>query len=358
MQRALALAQRGEGQTSPNPPVGAVIVRAGKLLGQGWHRRAGTPHAEVLAIRSAGTRARGSTLYVTLEPCCTSGRTPPCTQAIIKAGIRQVVFATRDPNPRHNGRGASILRRAGLKVIEGICAPQARQLIAPFARWITTQRPYLTLKLAVSLDGKIADCRRESRWITSATSRRAVQALRRKADAILVGAGTIIADDPALGPKPARGHRPWRVVVTGRGTIPANAQVLTDQYRSKTIIATTRRGATRRQATWLAKGVRVWVLPEAKGTVALVSLLKKLGRLGCLRVLCEGGGELAASLIRARLVDECQFFIAPKILGGRKAIPAVGGTGWPLEQAPKLSFTECRRIGEDLLITAKPKQRN
>lgn len=360
MARALMLARRGEGLTRPNPPVGAVIVRArrlisqGYLVGQGWHHRSGTPHAEALAIRNAGARARNATLYVTLEPCCTQGRTSPCTQAIIQAGIRRVVLAARDPNPRHNGRGVAILRKAGIEVIEGIGAPAARQLIAPFTQWIRTLHPYLTLKLAISLDGNIADERGRSRWITGPAARRQVHAWRRSADAILVGANTVFVDDPTLLPKPPGGRRPWRIVVDTRGTLAPNARIFTDGNQPQTIIATTRRCPARRQTAWRSTGVQVWVLPESQGRVSLGALMKKLGKLGCLHVLCEGGGELAAALIHAGLVNEFRFFIAPRIIGGGKAPRAVGGAGWPLSAAPKLIFTECRRMGQDLLIKARP----
>jgi diaminohydroxyphosphoribosylaminopyrimidine deaminase/5-amino-6-(5-phosphoribosylamino)uracil reductase len=356
MARALALARRGEGLTRPNPPVGAVIVRARRLIGQGWHHHSGALHAEALAIRDAGARARNATLYVTLEPCCTQGRTPPCTRAIIQSGIRRVVLAVRDPNPRHNGRGIAILRKAGLEVMEGVAAPEARQLIAPFTQWIRTGCPYLTLKLAVSLDGKIADERGRSRWITGPAARRQVQAWRRSTDAILVGARTVLADDPSLLPKPSGGRRPWRVVVDTRGTLASSAKIFTDGFQAQTIIATTRRCPARRQTAWRAGGAQVWVLPGSRGGVSLGTLMKKLGRLGVLHILCEGGGELAAALIRAGLVNEFQFFIAPRIIGGRKAPGAVGGAGWPLSAAPKLVFSECRRMGQDLLIRAIPKK--
>ncbi len=362
MARALALARQGEGLTRPNPPVGAVIVRAhrlvhqGYLVGQGWHHYSGGLHAEALAIQEAGARARNATLYVTLEPCCTQGRTPPCTRAIITAGIRRVVLAVRDPNPRHNGRGIAILRKAGIEVIENVGAPAARQLIAPFTHWIRTLRPYLTLKLAESLDGKIADERGRSRWITGPAARRQVQAWRRNADAILVGARTVLADDPSLLPKPPGGRRPWRVVVDTRGTLTPNAKIFTDGQQTQTIIATTRRCPMRRQTAWRSTGAHVWVLPVSHSGVSLTALMKKLGRLGCLHVLCEGGGNLAASLIRASLVNEFRFFIAPRIIGGGKALAAIGGAGWPLSVAPKLVFTECRQMGQDILITARPRQ--
>ncbi|MFA5044014.1 MAG: bifunctional diaminohydroxyphosphoribosylaminopyrimidine deaminase/5-amino-6-(5-phosphoribosylamino)uracil reductase RibD [Kiritimatiellia bacterium] len=357
MARALELARRGEGLTRPNPPVGAVIVRGSEPVGQGWHRRAGGPHAEALAIRNAGARARNATLYVTLEPCCTQGRTPPCTRAIIQSGIRRAVIAARDPNPKHNGRGVAILRKAGIEVIEGVGALEARQLIAPFTQWIRTRRPYLTLKLAVSLDGKIADERGRSRWITGPAARAQVQAWRRGADAILVGARTALADNPTLLPKPPRGRRPWRVVVDSRGILASHAKIFTDGNQAQTIVATTRRCPARRRAAWQSAGAQVWVLAGSRDGVSPAALMKKIGGLGVLHVLCEGGGELAASLIRAELVNEFRFLIAPRIIGGGKAPGAVGGAGWPLSAAPKLVFTECRRMGQDILIKARPERR-
>lgn len=356
MARALVLARRGEGLTRPNPPVGAVIVRGRNLVGEGWHHHSGGLHAEALAIQKAGQRARNATLYVTLEPCCTQGRTPPCTQAIIQSGIRRVVLAVRDPNPRHNGLGIAVLRKAGVEVSEGVGALEARRLIAPFQQWIRTRRPYLTLKLAVSLDGKIADERGRSRWITGPAARRQVQVWRRSADAVLVGARTALADDPSLLPKPSGKRRPWRIIVDTRGNLASDAKIFTDGHQAQTIIATTRQCPARRRNAWLLTGAQVWVLPGSRGGVSLAALMKALGRLGCLHVLCEGGGELAASLIRAGLVNEFRFFIAPCIIGG-KAPGAVGGISWPLLSAPKLVFTECRRMGQDILIKARPEQR-
>jgi diaminohydroxyphosphoribosylaminopyrimidine deaminase/5-amino-6-(5-phosphoribosylamino)uracil reductase len=354
MRQALALARRAEGLTRPNPPVGALVVKHGRIIGSGWHQGAGTPHAEALALSAAGAHARGATLYVTLEPCCTQGRTPPCTGAIIAAGIKTVVAAIRDPNPRHRGRGFRQLRRAGIEVIEGVGSEEARELIAPFARWISVGRPYLTLKLAMTLDGKIADYRGLSKWITSPAARREVQALRRRADAILVGAGTVRADNPNLLPRPAHGRRPWRVVVDSRGELEDHYQIFQPPGAARTIVATTRHCPENIRARRRAAGAQVWALPIAAGRVSLPTLFRRLGALGLLHVVCEGGGELAAALIRARLVDEFWFFVAPRILGGKTAIGAVGGPGWPLPSAPELVFTERRRVGRDLLIMARP----
>lgn len=358
MAQALALAQQGAGLTRPNPPVGALVVRGDRVVGRGYHHAAGRLHAEALALRAAGARARGATLYVTLEPCCTTGRTPPCVRAILRSGIRRVVVGARDPNPRHDGRGLRWLRRQGIRVLENVYAPEARELIAPFARWITSGRPFVTLKLGMSLDGKIADGRRRSRWITGSASRREVQELRRRADAILVGAGTVLADDPSLLPKPAKGRRPFRVILDSRGKVPASVRALADADRSRTIMATTRLCPAQRLGEWKKRGAQVWILPRAAGRVSLPAVIKRLGKLGILHVLCEGGGEVAEALLRARLVNAFVFYLAPRILGGHDSVGAVGGRGWPLARAPELRFTGCRRLGQDMVITAMPVHEN
>ena len=231
MRRALALARRGEGCTRPNPPVGAVVVVRNRLVGQGYHQIAGGPHAEVHALRKAGRHSAGATLYVTLEPCSTQGRTPPCTDAIIAAGVRRVVVAVRDPNPRHAGRGLIVLRRKGIEIHEGVVADQATELLRPFAKWIQHKTPYVTLKLAMTLDGRIADAQGRSQWITGPAMRGAVHALRRRVDAILVGRETAAIDDPNLLPRPARGRQPFRVVVDSRGRLPPNLRMLHDGFR-------------------------------------------------------------------------------------------------------------------------------
>lgn len=354
MAQALALARRGEGLTRPNPPVGAVVVRKGVVVGRGYHHTAGRSHAEVLALQVAGPKAMGATLYVTLEPCSTFGRTPPCTSAIWRSGIRRVVVGIRDPNPRHYGRGIRILRQHGIGVIENVGAAEARKLMAPFAKWITTGHPCVTLKLGMSADGKIADIRRCSRWITGPASRREVQGLRQSADAILVGAGTVLADDPSLLPKPAKGRRPLRVILDARGGVSVKARVLTDSARKRTIMATTHRCPLRRRQEWLERGAQVWVLPEAGGGVSLPAVMKRLGKMGILHVLCEGGGDVAEALIRARLVDAYVFYVTPCILGGKTSVGAVGGKGWLLSMAPTLAFTACRFCGRDLVIKAVP----
>lgn len=358
MAEALALARRGEGRTRPNPPVGAVVVKGGRIVGRGWHAGAGGPHAEVVALRDAGARARGATLYITLEPCSTWGRTPPCTDAIRAAGVKSVVAAVRDPNPKHRGRGLRLLKRAGLEVRCGEGAAEAENLLRPFASWITRRRPWLTLKLACTLDGRIADAAGHSRWITGAAARRWVQDLRRRADAILVGAGTVRADNPSLLPRPARGRQPWRVVAVGRSGVPLDSQVCTDAQSSRTLLAVTAEGADRVGSDALARGVQMVVLPAAAGgRPSMRHLMEHLGALGLLHVVCEGGGELAAELLREGLVDELAMFFAPRVLGGRGARPSVGGADVPLAAAQELEWISTERVGRDLLVRARPVQR-
>ncbi len=323
MQRALALARRGEGLTRPNPPVGAVLVQNGKIIAEGFHKKAGGPHAEVNCLKSAIGNLKSSILYVTLEPCSTQGRTPPCTDLILARGIRRVVIGAKDPNPVHAGRGIRLLRRAGVEVITGVCRAEAEALIAPFAKLILTGMPYVTLKLASTLDGRIADSSGKSKWITGPQARAKVQELRRAADAIMVGAGTVRADDPSLLPRPAKGRAPWRVIVGS--TLQANVKVLTDEAASRTLVMND----------------------------PLKKILRDLGRRGAMHVLCEGGGELAGSLVRAGLVDEFALFIAPSLLGG-DGVPMFGKKGWPLEKMPLLDFRALEKCGKDAFMRAVP----
>lgn len=351
MDTALRLARRGEGLTRPNPPVGAVVVRNGRLVGSGYHRRAGGPHAEVYALRQAGARARGATLYVTLEPCSSWGRTPPCTEAILAAGIRRVVAAIRDPNPRHAGRGFWILRRAGVEVEWGVGAEQAEDLIAPFASFILRKRPHLTLKLGLTLDGRIADRTGRSRWITGAASRQVVQALRRRADAILVGAGTASADDPGLLPHPPRGRAPFRIIVDAIGRVPLASRVFNDPAASRTLFATTAACPEAYRRALAARGVEVALLPACRGRLSLRALMPLLYKRGIMQVLCEGGGMLAASLVAEGWADELYLFTAPLLLGGA-GVAALAGRGWLLRDAPRFTLKEVARVGEDVMIRA------
>lgn len=354
MKAAISLAAKGVGLTRPNPPVGAVVVRKGVLVGSGYHKKAGAAHAEVLALRGAGDRAKGATLYVTLEPCSTQGRTPPCTQAVIDAGISRLVCAVRDPNSMHKGRGLRILKKAGLEIVEGVCAPEAHEILKPFEKWIVTGKPYLTLKLAMTVDGRIADSTGTSKWISGSKARSRVQRLRREVDAVLVGTRTALLDDPSLLNRSRRSTGAFRVVVDSCGKLPLSAQVLSDIHPDRTIIATSAKCSKRRHEAISDTGAMVCSLPIVQGGISMPALLAKLGKLGLLHVLCEGGGELAASLVKAGLVDRYVFFVAPRIMGGGDSVPSIGGEGWLLPNAPKLKFTKVEQVGKDIMITAVP----
>jgi len=349
MQQALALARRAEGLTRPNPPVGAILIKDGKKIAQGWHKKAGGPHAEVLALRQARKAACGATLYVTLEPCSTTGRTPPCTQAIIRAKIARVVVAIVDPNPQHAGRGLRQLRKAGLTVDLGACAEAARDLIAPFACHILKQRPFFTLKLGLSLDGRLADFTHSSRWITGPEAREVVQAMRRASDAILVGAGTVRHDNPSLWPRPDKQRNPWRVVLANMAPLPTQAQIFTDAHVSRTIVAAPKGWAPACARTLRKQGVTVLELPRTR---VLSAMAEELGKLGILRVLCEGGGILAGHLLKENLVDEFCVFLSPMLIGG--PVGATGDTAWRLPQAPRFTVKETRPIGKDLFLRLVP----
>ena len=352
MTRALDLAQRGEGRTRPNPPVGAVVVRNNKAVGEGYHRKAGAAHAEVVALRAAGRSAKGADLFVTLEPCSTHGRTPPCVDTIVAAGIGRAVFAVRDPNPRHKGKAARLLRRAGVQVSEGVCADPAAALIAPFARWTLTGRPLVSLKMGMTLDGRISDDTGGSRWITSSAARAMVQDLRSRCDAVLVGSGTAQRDDPSLLCRGKRRNRHLRVIADSRGRLSPRARVLNDGHAGLTIVATTKSCPAARQRAYESAGAQVWVLPARAGRASLKALLRRLGGLGVLHLLCEGGGTLACELTKLGLVDRYLFFVAPKFLAGRDSTAVLSGDGWRLGREPRLRFTGCRHVGKDLLITA------
>lgn len=353
MGRALDLARRGEGLTRPNPPVGAVVVRDGRVEGEGWHRKAGGPHAEVVALKQAGPNAKGATLYVTLEPCSTTGRTPPCTTLIRESGVSNVVVAVNDPNPLHQGRGVQQLRAAKIGVTVGVGRVEALELIAPFTRWITSGRPYVTLKLAVTLDGKIADRRGHSKWISGSRARRVVKAMRRRADAIMVGGGTVAADNPSLWPKPAESRTPYRVVLDREGQTSPSSHIYTDEHAAHTLVALGKEVDDRKAARYMKNGAHVFRIPNGR-MAGIRSLLKQLAERDILHVLCEGGGDLAESLIRAGAVDEYVFFVAPKIMGGDDSIGAVRGKGWLMAELPELYFTESCNIGDDIMIKARP----
>ena len=314
MRQALQLARRGIGQTSPNPAVGAVLVRAGKVIGHGWHKHAGGSHAEIFAL--AGKQTRGATLYVTLEPCCTHGRTPPCTDAIIAAGIRRVVVATRDPNPQHNGRGLAVLRRAGIRCDTSLLTNEATSLNSAFNKWITTGEPLVIAKAALSLDGKMTTRTGDSKWITSELARREAHKLRSHADAIMVGAGTVIADNPSLTLRHGvSGRQPWRVVMDARGRCPRTANLFNDAHRHRTIVCTTTLSPVAWRNGLALTGSTVLVFPAKNRRVNLPAMLAELGRMEITSVLVEGGSELLGAFFETGLVDQVAFFFAPKIIG-------------------------------------------
>jgi diaminohydroxyphosphoribosylaminopyrimidine deaminase/5-amino-6-(5-phosphoribosylamino)uracil reductase len=355
MLRALELARLGEGLTRPNPPVGAVLIdRKGRLLGEAYHKKAGDLHAEAQLLRDAGARAKGATLYTTLEPCSTVGRTPACTDAVLASNVRRVVSGCLDPNPKHAGAGHRILRKHGVAVVEGVCEPDATALIEPFSKWVTTGVPMVTLKLGISLDGKIADARGRSRWITGKAAREAVQAWRRRADAILVGSGTARIDNPSLQPRPARRRRPLRVVVSTKCHLPSALTMFHDRAVGRTLVMTTKRASAASRRRIERTGAEVVVVRERAGQPSMQAVMKELGRRGLLHVFCEGGGEVAESLLKQQLVDQCLFFVSPVILGGKAAHPAIGGTGWSLAGAPRLDIQSVERCGEDLVIVTRP----
>lgn len=356
MSEAIALARRGMGRTRPNPPVGCAIVRQGRRVGGGYHRAAGKPHAEIEALRAAGDRARGADVYVSLEPCSTFGRTGPCTQALVQAGVKRVVVGARDPNPRHAGRGLRQLRAAGIEVQSGVCRRAATGLIEPFAKWITTGRPWVTLKLATTLDGAIADRTGRSRWITGAVARKWVDRLRSEVDAVMVGGATAVHDDPGLVPRGRRKPTAGRVVVDSRGQLPATAGLLNDAWSDLSIVATTNGVSRRSRDAWSRNGAAVWTIRSKAGRVSLPALVGRMGREGWLHVLCEGGGELATALLRERLVDELVVVLAPTVMGGASAIPAFGEPGWLLKSAPRFKWIERVPLGPDLLLRLRPER--
>lgn len=352
MDRALALAARGVGLTAPNPSVGAVVVSHGEPVGEGYHRQAGCPHAEVEALTMAGPQAKGATLYVTLEPCAHYGRTPPCTQAILGAGIGRVVVAVPDPNPLVDGKGVATLRSHGIEVSIGVGGSQAAAMNRPFFKFVTTGRPYVVLKIAMTLDGKIADREGRSRWITGEAAREYSHRLRFEADAILVGIGTVLKDDPQLTVRlpgvPAK--EPYRVVLDSQGRIPAGAALMASGEPSRTLIVVSKETGEERLQAIKRRGATVLPLPSSEGRVDLEALLDELGRRQVTNLLVEGGAEVAASFLEATLVDRIVIFVAPKLLGGREAPGPVGGRGWRLSEAVPVHTLTARTVGEDLVL--------
>jgi len=353
MRLALDLALKGRFETSPNPIVGACVVLKGKLVGQGWHKRFGGPHAEAMALRQAGKKAKGAVLYVTLEPCSSWGKTPPCVGTIIQSGIREVIFAVQDPNPKHAGRAAALLKKAGVRVRKGLLAREAESQNETFFKWIQTGKPFVTLKMAQTLDGKIATRTGQSRWISSLESRELVQNLRRSHDAVLVGKNTLLMDNPRLSVRGTNASpRLLRVVLDPRCEVPAGAKVFTGT--PDVLLAIGEKALKKASLRVWRKPVTLLPLKEIKGRLDLNQLLKKLGALGVASLLVEGGGETAWSFLSQKQVDRVIWITAPKIFGGRGAKTSVEGEGVALPaQALNLKSWTVFPCGSDFVLEGR-----
>lgn len=357
MQQALSLARQALGTTSPNPAVGAVIVKDGSVVGAGHTQPPGSAHAEVIALRQAGDAARDAAMYVTLEPCAHQGRTPPCTAAIIAAGIREVHMAMIDPNPIVSGRGKAQLEAAGIKTYLGEREPEARETVEGYAKHITAGVPFVTVKFAMSLDGKIATRTGDSKWITGAESRQYVQGLRSVSDAVLVGVNTVLADDPRLtvrdGEDRAGSRQPLRVILDSRGRTPPSARMLSEP--GKTIIVTGSKADAAAAKELARAGSEVLQVGSTRGLIDIAELLRVLGQRQVTSVLVEGGGEVLGYLFDHGMVDKVYAFVAPVIVGGREAVTAVAGRGVErLIQAPRLFRVKVECLGEDVLVSGYP----
>jgi diaminohydroxyphosphoribosylaminopyrimidine deaminase/5-amino-6-(5-phosphoribosylamino)uracil reductase len=353
MRTALRAAARGLGRTSPNPAVGAVVVRGGVVVGRGHHARAGAPHAEVVALRQAGPRARGADLYVTLEPCDHFGRTPPCSRAILDAGVRRVFVGSRDPNPLVDGRGLARLRRGGVQVVVGLLAGECDAFLAPWLTFIREKRPFVTLKAAVTLDGRLATRTGDARWVTGEAARAWVHRLRDRVDAVLVGAGTARADNPRLTTRlpGRRGRDPLRVVLDTRLSLPPGLMLLNPRSEAATLVA---HAAVPRPGQRLAPGVELLRVKRGQGGLSLPDLLAKLAARGVVHLLVEGGARVHGRFLEAGLVDRLAVLVAPK-LAGADGLPLAALRGPErMRDALALEGVEITRLGDDVLFTGRP----
>jgi diaminohydroxyphosphoribosylaminopyrimidine deaminase/5-amino-6-(5-phosphoribosylamino)uracil reductase len=353
MKRALKLAERGTGFTNPNPLVGAVIVKDGRIIGEGWHRLYGSDHAEVDAFRNATEDVRGADMYVTLEPCSHYGKTPPCARAIVEKGIKRVFIGLTDPNPLVSGRGIQILRDNGIHVESGFLEDEGRRLNEIFLKYITTGLPFCIMKTAMTLDGKIATATGDSKWVTGELSRKHVHELRHKASAIMAGIGTILADDPMLTTRleGKEGKDPVRIIIDSSARIPLEAKVLNLDSKAGTIIATTEKADKEKLAALKAKGAEVIVTPLKDNGVDLDFLMRELGRRKIDSVLLEGGGRVNYAALKSGIVDKVNVFIAPKLIGGENARTPVEGEGIGyMKDAIMLHKTEFHKFGDDIMV--------
>ena len=360
MQRALTLAVRGLETTDPNPRVGCVLAQRGRIVGEGWHERAGEAHAEAAALRAAGALAEGAAVYVTLEPCSHHGRTPPCAQALIAARVARVVYATDDPNPQVSGRGADALRAAGIVVEAGLMAQEAAELNAGFMKRMQQGRPLLRVKLAMSLDGRTALANGESRWITGDAARQDVQQWRARSSAVLTGIGTVLADDPRLDVRLAEEpgtprRQPLRVVLDTRLRTPPQARLFEAGGGEVLIITAVTAAEDRRVAALTARGARVESLPEIGGRLALPAVLERLGELELNEVLVEAGATLAGALLRAALADELLLYVGPRLLGPAARALVTLPELRRLSEAPQFALIEAQQVGEDLRLRLRPR---
>ncbi len=353
MKRALQLARRGRGFVSPNPMVGAVVVKDQTIIAEGYHEKFGQAHAEVNALRKAGEAAHGATLYVTLEPCSHQGKTPPCVQAILDYGIAHVVVGVKDPNPKVNGKGIQMLKSKGIEVSTGVLEEACYQLNESYFYFITSGKPLVTLKMAQTLDGRIATSTGHSKWITSEDSRVISHRLRRRHDAVLVGIGTVLADDPQLSVRHVRGRSPRRIILDSQLRVPLDAHILSDNAPFSTIIVTTAAASREKIARINERGAQVLVVPEnERGWVSLEHLWKKLAEMGITSVLVEGGSTVHTECLKRKMAERMVLFIAPKILGS--GIDAIGDLGIRnINSALELDQVRMRNLGEDILVTGK-----
>ena len=355
MKRALTLAKKGLGKTYPNPAVGCVIVKNNVIVGEGWHKRAGGHHAEIHALEMAGTEAQGADVYVTLEPCSHTGKTPPCSEALIRAGVKRVVAGMSDPNPQVNGGGLRALRQAGIETLCGVLENECRAINLPFLKHITTGLPFVTYKCAMTLDGKIACVTGDSRWISCAASRKIVHRMRAESNAIMVGVDTIIADNPRLTVRHVKGPDPLRIIVDSRLRTPESVAALSKTLAKGTVIATTETNPGV-HARYLKTGARILVCSSVNGRVNLQDLWNKLGGLGIQSILLEGGCHLAGEALKQGLIDKCVFFYAPKVVGSDGFSPfAITGTTDMAHSIP-FSNLSIRRVGTDIMVTSHPEK--
>lgn len=352
MQRALYLAQKAKGLTSPNPLVGAVIVKDGEIVGEGYHTKAGEPHAEIVALQEAGEKARGATLYCNLEPCRHYGRTPPCGRAIINAGIKEVVIAVKDPNPLTAGEGVELLKGHDIPVLIGVLEEEAKRINEVFFKFITTRVPFVVMKVATSLDGKIATYTGDSKWISSETSRTYVHQWRSEMDAVMIGVNTILKDDPLLTTRLVKGRNPKRIVVDSLLRIPTDSKVLTTLDEAPTIVVTTTNVSLRKISSLESLGAEVLVVPEKGGLVSMKHMMEELGKKEITSLLLEGGSSLIASALAEEVVDKAYFFLAPKLIGGKKAPGPIGGQGVQLVSEAINLYDICfEAIDSDILVS-------